>query len=804
MENVPKTLLSHQWHFVNTAGIFIYVVMIIALINENDRDSFSPCEMSLSHWINRYHDMMTGASAAAIMLQSVNIILQAFKNFRSDTMSAYLTAFTIMMISFSAEVMNISGNFPLRKNNYGIVSSSLQFCEWQVTVPIMIYLCLTLDCRKTHLSKSDFVAIFLSWFGPFCLYLEIFEGLYKFRHIILLTGIISMSIVLFIVLRTALTSQKTLASINKNDPSEIISEAVLDRQIMCCIFILLSFPLFPTAFFSAIFGLIDNTQLSLANGILNFATKALFSAILMYGHLECLNPTRFQYLAEKRANDARRVFLRYVFHEVRSPLNSMTLGVHVLQSYPELMINSDCKDTLDLIREASLYTNEILNEVLYMQKIDEGELALERQPFKTEDLIVSAVREYTATMEQKKIKLVAVIENNVPTEFLGDFGRIREVIGKLVCNAVKFSNTVDDVHLKLSFDESTSSLNCTVIDNGVGISLEDEKLLFIPYIKLRPGEIKPGRGAGVSLAICKEIITHHGGTVGFKRHSSSSTKPGSSEFFFNLPMKVVSRGKIVQPISVFGHIPEEVVNQTTPDVHVESVVESNHKEVHPVAVSEESVVGMKTRSSIKRIEERSQLSVPDAVPIPRTTTPSATAGNIHGPSSDTSNSSSHPKESDPSASTESSSAATKIRVASSLNVLIVDDVLSNRKMLMMLLKKKGIESKMAEDGVEAINILLKKENNFDLVFMDNMMPNMCGIECTQKFRESGFDKLIFGLTGNTLDVEVEDFLNAGANIVLPKPLQIAQLDKLLRICETNGTLSEDFNNVKILHELSGL
>ena len=59
---------------------------------------------------------------------------------------------------------------------------------------------------------------------------------------------------------------------------------------------------------------------------------------------------------------------------------------------------------------------------------------------------------------------------------------------------------------------------------------------------------------------------------------------------------------------------------------------------------------------------------------------------------------------------------------------------------------------------------------------------MCGIECTQKFRESGYEKLIFGLTGNTLDVEIDDFINAGANVVLPKPLQVSSSKRLQFNC----------------------
>ena len=70
---------------------------------------------------------------------------------------------------------------------------------------------------------------------------------------------------------------------------------------------------------------------------------------------------------------------------------------------------------------------------------------------------------------------------------------------------------------------------------------------------------------------------------------------------------------------------------------------------------------------------------------------------------------------------------------------------------------------------------------------------MNGIECTKRLREMGYENLIFGLTGNTLQAELDAFRNEGANLVLTKPLQIGQLDLLLRYINRKGLKSSDFN-----------
>ena len=109
------------------------------------------------------------------------------------------------------------------------------------------------------------------------------------------------------------------------------------------------------------------------------------------------------------------------------------------------------------------------------------------------------------------------------------------------------------------------------------------------------------------------------------------------------------------------------------------------------------------------------------------------------------------------------------------------DVSSNRKLLAMLLNKRGFEVSMAEDGVDCLRVLaMYPTNYFDIVFMDNTMPNMTGIECVTLMRQQlKFGRIIIGLTGNTMERELRDFLQAGCDIVLSKPLHNQQLNELL-------------------------
>ena len=126
----------------------------------------------------------------------------------------------------------------------------------------------------------------------------------------------------------------------------------------------------------------------------------------------------------------------------------------------------------------------------------------------------------------------------------------------------------------------------------------------------------------------------------------------------------------------------------------------------------------------------------------------------------------------------------------SLIALVVDDVMSNRKMLAMLLKKRGVEAMQVNNGQEALEMVSENPNAYKLILMDNLMPVMNGLDATRQLRKSGFCHLIVGVTGNVMDDDINEFIDAGADMVLPKPFDMELFDKLLKSVEHNGSSSQ--------------
>lgn len=145
--------------------------------------------------------------------------------------------------------------------------------------------------------------------------------------------------------------------------------------------------------------------------------------------------------------------------------------------------------------------------------------------------------------EAKRIKVTYAMDNNVPSKVLGDEFRLEHVLGNLLSNAIKFSDPDAKIEICVSFDTKVKNhITFSVKDKGPGMSAEDQKHLFQPFMQIRPGELQKGRGSGLGLSICKTIVTLHNGTIGCtsKQRVGDDKDSGGSEFFFNIEFAEVS------------------------------------------------------------------------------------------------------------------------------------------------------------------------------------------------------------------------------------------------------------------------
>ena len=347
---------------------------------------------------------------------------------------------------------------------------------------------------------------------------------------------------------------KSIGSQSIHEPHSIEGELDFSIQRRRLSLQLLYFiPSFPIVYILSAVKVINHDITVVAFMLCNISTKIIFVAILLCAHVEVLYVL---FVTERNINAAKRKFLRYIMHEVRVPLSSVVMGIQVMEGCEYL--NEEEKDTIVMMKGATDFMRETLNDILCMQKIEEGKLELSYTPFVLTDVLKSVKLSLRGLLHERDIQLFTSVQDTLPHIVIGDRYRVEHVLANLLSNAIKFSprsgrifilitgSSIDQMNIhggnncntndiENNISPSTCSVRFAIRDEGPGISIEEQQNLFSAFYQIRPGEMQKGEGSGVGLSICKQIVEFHGGTI----HCESEPGVGST-FSFVIPFQVNS------------------------------------------------------------------------------------------------------------------------------------------------------------------------------------------------------------------------------------------------------------------------
>jgi len=182
----------------------------------------------------------------------------------------------------------------------------------------------------------------------------------------------------------------------------------------------------------------------------------------------------------------------------------------------EVMAMSDLagpqRERLDVIRQSGALLLAVLNDVLDLSKIEAGKLALVVEDFDLEDA-VAPVRESFAVMAQRKgLDFQLEVAEAASGAWRGDADRIRQIVGNLVSNAIKFT-LHGSVSGRFDLNPETGALRLTVRDTGVGIATEKQATLFEKFVQADNSATRRFGGTGLGLAICRELTQMMSGVI---------------------------------------------------------------------------------------------------------------------------------------------------------------------------------------------------------------------------------------------------------------------------------------------------
>ena len=214
------------------------------------------------------------------------------------------------------------------------------------------------------------------------------------------------------------------------------------------------FPVFPLIYILGLVHVLDRDGVVVANMVAGLIIKLSFCGVLS------LESVVLQLSEERKANESRRQLLRYVFHEIRVPLNTLTMGIAVLKDGEYTKLGDAGRDVVDMMDGAAGFMSDTLSDVLSMTKLEDRDMHIVYRPFSMATLVRNATLALRSQVEAKYIRILVegmqqcVDQDGEEIYFEGDNMRLEHVLMNFLSNAVKFSEEGSEIRIKVGVVEN--------------------------------------------------------------------------------------------------------------------------------------------------------------------------------------------------------------------------------------------------------------------------------------------------------------------------------------------------------------
>lgn len=205
-------------------------------------------------------------------------------------------------------------------------------------------------------------------------------------------------------------------------------------------------------------------------------------------------------------------FLASMSHELRTPLNAILGLTEVLQGRIYGPVTAQQQGALINIEESGRHLLALINDILDLSKIEASQLTLELAPLQIDELCQTSIRLVKQVARRKDITTSLTLDPRIQT-FVGDERRLKQILVNLLSNAVKFTPEGGRVGLEVMAGAGDELVSFTVWDTGIGITPDDQRRLFQPFVQLDSRLAREHEGTGLGLALVRNLARLHGGEV---------------------------------------------------------------------------------------------------------------------------------------------------------------------------------------------------------------------------------------------------------------------------------------------------
>jgi len=505
----------------------------------------------------------------------------------------------------------------------------------------------------------------------------------------------------------------------------------------------------------------------------------------------------------EEATQAKSMFLARMSHEIRTPMNAVLGMLYLTQKTTLTPVQ---ENYIEKAHNAANSLLGVINDILDFSKIEAGKLDIEYVEFDFHEMMSEVGSIMSFKTHDKPIELLITYDETIPEYLISDPTRIKQILINLIGNAIKFTTqgTIIISPKLLKQKGEDLSLQFCVDDSGIGISQNDQAKLFKDFSQVDNSTTRKFGGTGLGLAISKKLSNMLGGDIWLE----SSSKEEGSTFCFSIQAKEArakSAEEIIFPESL-KHLRILIVDdnivacQILEDMlkilkieHIDIVHSGEdafmkcvgQHQSYDIIFMDYKMEGINGIKSYQRIQTELKEQTPKVVMVSAYSKEDIMKESKEAGIESFLTKPIHPsllfdailhtigKEELISKSQPHNLEDGSLATIKGAKVLLVEDNEINQEFAIMLLEGQGIRLEVANDGLEAIELIQKQ--SFDLVLMDIEMPNLDGLSAAKKIRameDEYYKKVpIVALSAHAMKYDIDKSLAAGMNEHITKPIE---------------------------------